>query len=383
MKKVRVRWLVFVTMILIVLAIIIYMFYLPWARLNGTYVYYDGLLYSSNENYNGIINLSDKRVSILNQSQKEVSGIDIKECIPDQIVLGEKTYFLLYRQNNKNEDARIVQYDYHSVKKQEYMAQNTAVIDYKDGYLFMGNRDGEDTSRFTFGDYALYANNYIKEEEFGQQPEQLKQADAGNCMVGNMELYYHEDGYFSSEPALGDYPGLSRRIFRASDKNYQAESKQEKRNRSMLLSKIENVSNAVYEVFEYQIENEIYGLCKVFEQGAYIPSLPCESRDIKASYFYKINPKEDEIKILLKKESCIGLILSNNEAVYQENNRIMHHDFQTGDVKEIYQINNGHYLQLYINRGYLMVAEEKKRVLPSVFPTDEKVNSVIKWKLRL
>ena len=357
------------------------MWYIPWERQNGTYVYYEGMLYSSNEKYNGVIDLSKERVSILNQSQKEVSGIDIKECYPNQIVMGETTYFLLYRQNNENEDAKIVQYDYQSVKKQEYMAKNTAVIDYKNGYLFMGNwnEEGEYKYSFTSCEYSFCVNNYIKEEDFGQQPEQVGYE---NCMIGNTKLYYHEGGYFSMEPSLNDYPGLSRGSFRTSDKNqnYQAETKQEEKNRSLLLSEIGSISGAVYELFEYQMENEIYGLCNVYDDGEYISSLPHESKDVKILYFYKINPERNEIKILLKKDSCMGLILSDNEAVYQENKRIIHHDFRTGNKKEIYRINNENSVQLYVKKDCLMVIEKKKRVFAPIFPTDVTLNSVIKWK---
>lgn len=389
MQKVRKRWIVFLimTFLLLAMVLLVYMLNIPWERQNGMYVHYEGMLFSSNEKYNGVIDLSKKRVSILDQSQKEVSGVDIKKCYPDQIVLGKTTYFLLYRQYNENGDAKIVQYNYQSAKKQEYMSQNTAVINYKNGYLFMGNwnEDGEYKYSFISCEYAFHANNYIKEEDFGQQPEQLEQVGSENCMIGNTELYYHKGGYFSMEPPLDGYPGLSRGTFRTSDKNqnYQAETKQEITNRSLLLSEIDSISGAVYEVFEYQMANEIYGLCNVFEEGEYISSLPHESKDVKTSYFYKINPERNEIKILLKKDSCIGLILSNNEAVYQDNNRIMHHDFQTGNEKEIYQINNEHNVQLYIKKDSLMVIEEKKRAFASIFPTNESLNSVLKWKLLL
>lgn len=389
MKKVRRYWYIFVIAIFLLLAMAgrVFMLYISWARWNGTYVHYEGRLYSSNEVYTGLIDLSKERVSILDQSKKEVSSIDIKGDRPDQIVLGKTTYFLLYRWDNDNGngdgDAKIVQYDYQSVKRQEYMAQNTDVINYKDGYLFMGTRNWGHKYGFTSCDYAFYANNYIKEEDFGQQPEQLKAAASGNCMIGNTEWYYHEGGYFSTEPALNDYPGLSKGTFRTSDKNYQVKTKQEIKNRSLLLSEIGRISGAVYEVFEYQMANDIYGLCNVYEEGEYVSSLPTEPEDVKAAYFYKINPKENEITILLKKDSCIGFILSNNEAVYQENNRIMHHDFKTENEKEIYQINNEHDMKLYVKKGYLMVVEEKKRAFPfaAIFPTDEEVNHVVKWEL--
>lgn len=375
MKKIRRHGIVFVIAIFLLLAMAgrVFMLYISWARWNGTYVHYEGRLYSSNEMYTGLIDLSKGRVSILDQSKKEVSSIDIKGYYPNQIVLGKTTYFLLYRYEDG--DAKIVQYDYQSVKKQKYMAQNTDVINYKDGYLFMGTRNWGHKYGFTSCDYAFYANKYIKEEDFGQQPEQLEPAGSGNCMIGNTEWYYHEGGYFSTEPALNDYPGLSRKAFRTSDKNYQAKTKQEIENRSLLLSEIGRISGAVYEVFEYQMANDIYGLCNVYEEGEYVSSLPTEPEDVKAAYFYKINPKENEITILLKKDSCIGFILSNNEAVYQENNRIMHHDFQTGNEKEIYQINNEHGVELYVKKDYLMVVEEKKR------PSQEDVNHVVKWEL--
>lgn len=389
MKKINKYWIIFSVIIFIFLLLGIRMLILfwniPWTSRYGTYVHYGEREFSSNEKYNGIIDTQQERVSILDQSQKEVSGIDIKECYPQQIVLGENSYFLLFQEDIERGDARIVQYDYQSVKQQEYMALNTAVIAYKDGYLFTGNwkGTGENKDYFTYNDYVFYANNYIKEEDFGEQLEPLKQDLSGKCMIGNTELYYHEDGYFLAEPPLNDYSELLLGDFRTSDNFCEAATrhgiKNIEKHRSLILSEIGNV-DGVYDVFAYQIENNIYGLCNVFEEGKYIPSLPTEAEDVKSTYFYKINPEENEITILLKKDSCIGLVLSENEAVYQENNRIMHHDFEEGDEKEIYQINNEHNVGLYIKRDSLMVIEEKKRALPFTFPTNESVKSIIKRK---
>lgn len=396
MKKINVKinrhWIIFSVIIFIILLfgirMLIMLWNIPWTNHYGTYVHYGEKEFSSNEKYNGIIDTQQERVSILDQSQKEVLGLDIKECYPDQIVLGENSYFLLYQEDYERGDARIVQYDYQSVKKQEYMALNTAVMDYKDGYLFTGNwkESGENKDYYTYNDYVFYAHHYIKEEDFGKPLEPLKQDSSGKCMIGNTELYYHEDGYFSAEPPLNGYSELVLGDFRTSDNFCEASTKQGIKNiekhRSLLMPEI-GKADGVCDVFAYQIENNIYGVCNVYEKGKYIPTLPKEAEDVKSTYFYKINPEEDEITILLKKDSCIGLVLSENEAVYQENNRIMHYNFEKGEEKEIYQINNEHNLQLYIKRDFLMVIEEKKRALPFIFPTNESVKSVIKWKFFL
>lgn len=390
MKKIKKSWIILSVVIAILgIGTVMILFRITEAMeasRDGAFVFYGESHFSSNGKYSGLINVNKERVSILERSQKEVSGLDIKESHPSQIVLGENSYFLLYREDDDSGDARIVQYNYQSVKKQEYIAQNTDFIDYKDGYLFTGSWiwDEENEEYLKYKDYTFYANYYIKEEDFGEAFEELKPDSSGKCVVGDIELYYHEDGYFGTEPPLADYSELLLGGFRASDDSWEADTerglKDIKKHRSLLLSEIENV-NGVYDVFAYQIENNIYGVCNVFKDGKYIPSLPTEPEDIESAYFYKINPENDEITILLKKDSCIGLVLSGNEAVYQEDNRIMHYDFETGEEEKIYQINNEHDMTISINRDSLMVEEEKKRVLPFIFPTDEEVKSVIQWKV--
>lgn len=382
-KNIRVKcFLVIAIFLSIATAFWMYMMYISWLRQNGTFVHYEEALYSSNDTYHGMIDIAEERVHIWNQSLSEVSGVDLQESYPDQIVLADTTYFLLYRQYDRNNDALIVQYDYQSVKKQEYRAQNVTAIYYKDGYLFMGSLQGDLDGKygFSFSSYSFYANYYIKEQDFGKKSKQLKRDKDGNCIIGGTKWYSHDDGCFAMEPLLEDYPGVSEDTFEISDNNYQAETKQELANRRLLLSEIGRISDCVYQVFEYQSGNKIYGLCNIYKKGKYISSLPHESNDIKSVYFYEIDPNRNEITVLLEKRSCMGIILSNHEAVYQECNKILHYDFQTESEKMIYQLQNEHYVMLYAGKEGLMVMEEKKRAFLSVFSTDKAINSVIKWQ---
>ena len=88
-------------------------------RLRGTYVYYEMGYLSSNENYIGIIDEENEKVSIVDKCANEISHLDIKEEYPNQIALGKNSYFLLYLWESEDGDAKIVQYDYLSNKINE------------------------------------------------------------------------------------------------------------------------------------------------------------------------------------------------------------------------------------------------------------------------
>ncbi len=82
---------------LVVLFFIIVVYYIPRNNWRGTFFHYDEMLMSSNGRYIGVIDISNEKVSIVDHSGKEVSHVDIKEQYPNQIALGNSSYYLLYR----------------------------------------------------------------------------------------------------------------------------------------------------------------------------------------------------------------------------------------------------------------------------------------------
>ena len=106
----------------------------------GVFIFYDySNMLSENENNMGIIDRKNNKVVIFDNLGNEVSYLDTKEGCPNQIALGQDSYFLLYLWCNERDEGKIVQYDYQSNKMKECMVPNLATIASREGYLFVGN----------------------------------------------------------------------------------------------------------------------------------------------------------------------------------------------------------------------------------------------------
>lgn len=372
MKKLRHYskcWAVFTVFLLGIILVIIPLIvshYIPRKQWEGTFFRYDEMLISSNGSYIGVIDTENEKVSIVNYFGKEVSDVGIKEEYPNQIVLGKSSYFLLYRWENENGAGKIVQYDYQSKKIKECMVSNIATMAYRNNYLFIGDwRHKEEDAYCYFVPYynGFYANRYIREEQFGNHFKKLSATQEGWCIVGDTKMYYHEEGYFSTEPVWDDYPGTSIGDFTTEDKvwDYQAETKQEMKNRGLLvktIGNIEGVQKPTYWVSEYQSGNDIYGICNVLNKS--VTSYPIESKDVIKSYCYKINRGNNKIEIMAQTSSCIAIIATNHTYIYQKDNVIIRQNLKTGDEKIIYKFNNHYSLNAYVQGDYLLVSDKIK-----------------------
>ena len=376
MKEVKQHRKLFIILFTIYLVILVgfssfiaYMLHARWKSWEGTFVKYYAKPISSNENYTGYIEMEEGKVIIIDHSGKEVSHIIIKDDYPSEIALGEHSYFLLYRWENEKYDARIVQYDYQSNKIKECMVPNIDTFSYREGYLFMGEPEPEEEEddvpfwRLPDRYHGFYAHRYIAEDEFGARPKELVADKKGRCIVGNVKMYYHEQGYFFSEPLLNDYPGTSEDQFWLDD--YNAATKQELRNRELLLNVIGDkrvLGSSDFCICEYQSDEYIYGVCNVVD--TYIPSRPLDPEDVIKSYYYKINPLKDEITILAQTDSCIAIIASEEVVVYQKEDQIIRKEVNTGEEKVIYTIKNIRSAEVYVQEDYLLVWEENDKCVP-------------------
>ena len=70
--------------------------------------------------------------------EQKVTELDLLGNSPDQVVLGEKTFFYYIDGMTKKELEKIVQYDYKSNKLKECRVSNVATIAWKDNCLFLG-----------------------------------------------------------------------------------------------------------------------------------------------------------------------------------------------------------------------------------------------------
>ena len=334
---------------------------IPRERMKGCYFGYEQMPIMSNEKYTGKIDAKMEHILIEDHAGTKVTELDLLGNSPDQVVLGEKTFFLLYRWDDQKGTGKIVQYDYKSNKLKECRVPNVATIAWKDNYLFLGNWDLKDDYRYYFESYykGFYANRYIEEEKFGKQPKKIIKNHDWGCKIGNTKMYYHEEGFFSTEPSWLDYAGTSTGNFTLDDvkSNYQAEIKQEKINRTLLVKEIGQcgISNPNYLIVEYQMGDKIYGVCNVLRE--YIPAYPIESKDVVMACCYKISKKNNKLKILKKQSSSIAIIAENDEFVYQTDNRIIRNNLKTGDTQTIFTFSKYFSANIDVQGDYLHIYE--------------------------
>ena len=335
--------------------------FIPRERMKGCYFGYEQMPIMSNEKYTGKIDAKMEHILIEDHAGTKVTELDLLGNSPDQVVLGEKTFFLLYRWDDQKGTGKIVQYDYNSNKLKECRVPNVATIAWKDNYLFLGNWDLKDDYRYYFESYykGFYANRYIEEEKFGKQPKKIIKNHDWGCKIGNTKMYYHEEGFFSTEPSWLDYAGTSMGNFTLDDvkSNYQAETKQEKINRTLLVKEIGQcgISNPNYLIVEYQMGDKIYGVCNVLRE--YIPAYPIESKDVVMACCYKISKKNNKLKILKKQSSSIAIIAENVEFVYQTDNRIIRNNLKTGDTQTIFTFSKYFSANIDVQGDYLHIYE--------------------------
>ena len=335
-------------------------------RLRGAYVYYEAGDLSSNENYIGIIDQNNEKVSIVDKWGKEISHLDIKGKYPNQIALGMNSYFLLYLWESDDGDARIVQYDYLSNKINESRVSGTASIACRDGYLFVGKWRHNEDDYYSFFEACyngFYANQYVEEKQFGSGLHDLISDNQKKCRVGDVDFYYHEEGYFSTEPVWGDYPGTSQGDFWSNDKSRQADTKQERKNRTQLLkvaNGMENNRELNYRVAEYQVGNTIYGVCNIYENA--VTNLPIESEDVLQSCCYKIIQETDELEIMSQVDSHLGIVASDAVFVYIKDNIIIRQNIETGVEEVLYKFQNIYGEKIYLQGDYLLVVDDSKCV---------------------
>ena len=334
---------------------------IPRERMKGCYFGYEQMPIMSNEKYTGKIDAKMEHILIEDHAGTKVTELDLLGNSPDQVVLGEKTFFLLYRWDDQKGTGKIVQYDYKSNKLKECRVLNVATIAWKDNCLFLGNWDLKDDYRYYFESYykGFYANRYIEEEKFGKQPKKIIKNHDWGCKIGNTKMYYHEEGFFSTEPSWLDYAGTSTGNFTLDDvkSNYQAEIKQEKINRTLLVKEIGQcgISNPNYLIVEYQMGDKIYGVCNVLRE--YIPAYPIESKDVVMACCYKISKKNNKLKILKKQSSSIAIIAENDEFVYQTDNKIIKNNLKTGDTQTIFTFNKYFSANIDVQGDYLHIYE--------------------------
>lgn len=333
---------------------------------------------SSNGKYIGVIDEVERKAHIFDCEGTELSSLAFKREDPAQIAVGESSYFLLYLFEDSEEAAgRIVQYGYDSKKIEECEVSNIQTITCLQGCLIIGDCDyAKKDSDAIFSPYYYgycMGERYVAEEEFGSGFERLKPDSEEKCKLGDVELYYHPEGYFSVNPIWSDYEGESHSIYDGSDYVYdeleeEGQGKREKKNFDLLIKHIRNVKrNGSYDVYEYQKDSDIYGICNVLRSSMMYHHM-AERVAVQKSYFYKINQKNKDISILEQKEDCLAIALSDSVCIYQKDNEIIRQNLETGEKRILYAYDEMYNQDLHVGREYLFIRDGEKRL-------------VIKWDL--
>ena len=299
---------------------------------NKTYIEHTNIRISSNGKYVG--RLESSKVRIEDYDGKEVSQLDLNEYQEygyPLIALGDDSYFLLFHWVDI-----IIQFDFSSKKICETKVKDAASITCEDGFLFIGKwkRVNDRLSEFFIPCYkGFYANQYCKEKDFGDKIRDLVPDENGRCVVGNIELYYHREGFFSNEPQVNDFP-VTVEGDRFTVDDYKAESDQETQNHKLLIKEISGLDNsdAICHVSEYQVGNEIYGVCNI---GHVFKEDLCP-QDVIQSYYYKIIPKENRLEIISETKSCIAIMTTESTVIYQDNMNIVRKNIESGSTDILY-----------------------------------------------
>ena len=75
--------------------------FIPRERMKGCYFGYEQMPIMSNEKYTGKIDAKMEHILIEDHAGTKVTELDLLGNSPDQVVLGEKPFFLLFRWDDK------------------------------------------------------------------------------------------------------------------------------------------------------------------------------------------------------------------------------------------------------------------------------------------
>ncbi len=135
---------------------------------------------------------------------------------------------------------------------------------------------------------GFWAQYYIEEEKFGDKWNIIEnQSDKKkNKNRKYIFLYYHDAGYFSTEPDLNGYCGTVLEDFSVKDREkylISIENKRAKENLQLLLKKVNwgNADRCQWQ--EYQKGTNIYGICNLYNSNTELEKLPID--EVKQAVF--------------------------------------------------------------------------------------------------
>ena len=272
--------------------------------------------------------LKEDRVEIQDINKRTISAAMFKDfdLYPQHIVLGEDGYYLFQLDaempSEKEENlALVAKFDYQSNFKSKILLSNIGTITCEGGKLFFAERfadstgTGSDVGVFLRG---FYANYYIEEEDFGKKPVKKISKDS-------TDLFYHEEGFFSTEPEIGGYTGAAWYTCDSGDvaaTKAELVRKRERESFSQICENIDLLNSRSSVTFEYQHGELLYGVINVLKRGQKVVSEEVSWKDVDKVYLYKIDCSQNKFEILEEFDEGYGIFTTENYAVVQKENKL-------------------------------------------------------------
>ena len=281
-----------------------------------------------------------------------------KEIWPDQMVLGKEHFYMLEWDDTTTEtfrDAIIMLFDYYANVKKRIKVQKASCIACKDGYLFLGKIEKtlEMEPNYLKGFWAQY---YIEEEKFGDKWNIIENQSDKKTKIGNTSLYYHDAGYFSTEPDLNGYCGTVLEDFSVKDREkylISIENKRVKENLQLLLKKVNwgNADRCQWQ--EYQKGTNIYGICNLYNSNTELEKLPID--EVKQAVFYWIDCVDNTIKILKQCNDTCAVLCTEKYILYETENALIKYDVISGKSKNVLSIEKPMEQMIYVDDDFLEI----------------------------
>ena len=315
-------WTILGTFIVSLIVFVVVTIFSNLSSANNMQLCYGDLHYMLAENDEYISYQERNRVIIKDRNGGQVVSFDPqeKEIWSDQMVLGKEHFYMLEWDDTTTEtfrDAIIMQFDYNANVKKRIKVQKASCIACKDGYLFLGKIEKtlETEPNYLKGFWAQY---YIEEEKFGDKWNIIENQSDKKTKIGNTSLYYHDAGYFSTEPDLNGYCGTVVEDFSVKDREkylVSIENKRAKENFQLLLKKVNwgNADRCQWK--EYQKGTNIYGICNLYNSNTELEKLPID--EVKQAVFYRIDCVDNTIKILKQCNDTCAVLCTEKYILYE------------------------------------------------------------------
>ena len=323
-------------------------------RVEGLHVYYEDIRsFSSNNRYEGKLNYSDEPIVIIYDKKTQRSKSFKRESIYNSIVLG-RDYFFLYSEPIGGEKTKIARYTYDGKEDKVLELDDEAEVSCRNGILFIGCwRDRlEDIWWADFYMKGFCTNYYIEEKNFGEEFKWLDTTKK-TVEVNGVTLYYHNRGYFCTEPDIGDYKGT---VSFAGDIylfNSSSLSPLTYEHVNMLKERFHFTEDSKIALYEYQDGYDIYGCCNLMDE--LINPLPIKDYNVNKSWCYRINGKTKELEVLEEREKALILYCTEEDTIYCKDKVVYCENRRTAKRKKI--IKNRLGMSLTFDHGYLLCEE--------------------------